>query len=315
MTFSHFLDSLNSPATLTQYPVLSFQAGAYPLLFFSLFCSRLKARGIALEIIDCADNELSHLESKFHTSFLGTQLFFWLKDISQLNDRTRKWLLKLVADYQGPHTIAFFAPADAPLVLNKQSMSIMIPDAIDQKTLLLLVTFLGKDAAAQSKVMVQICKGRDAISLDSACVLMYYAQVLGANTQLFISEWLEQIITPERSLFTLSAHLFAKKPKPFFELLAHVGPQYSEVFWVSYWAETIWRAHYYVAFTRSQQFGEAKKISNRLPFTFIQRDWKLHSLAHLKMAHQQLYEIDFGLKNGAEPEVLELFYSKFFAAK
>jgi hypothetical protein len=313
MTFSQFLDSLNSSVSLMQHPVIAFQGGSYPLLFFSLLCNRLKEQGIALEIIDFANDELSQLESKFHTSFLGAQRCFWLKDASQLNDRSRKWLYKFVADYQGPHVIAFFAQTDTPLLLNKQSLSIIIPDTIDQKTVQAVIAFAIKNAAANGKIVAQICKGRDAIALDTACVLMHYAQVLGASTQTFVAEWLDQIIPPEQSLFTLSAHFFAKKPKLFFTMWAVIGPQYSEVFWVTYWSEAIWRAHYYCALTQSKQFGEAKKISNRLPFTFIQRDWKLHSLSHLRQAHQQLYEIDFALKNGAGPEVLELFYSQFFS--
>lgn len=315
MTFIQFLDSLNTPTSLSQYSVISFQGSSYPLLFFSLLCTRLKERGIAMEIIDCRENELFLLESKFQTSFLGNQLFFWLKDIGQLNDRTRKWLFKFIAEYQGPHTIAFFASADVALVLGKQSISIDIPEQIDQKVLASLGTLLGRQGAVTGQVLARMCKGREGITVDSACVLMHYAQLLGANMELFVTQWLDKVITPERSLFTLGTHFFAKKPKLFFELLAHVGPQYSDVFWVSFWSESIWRAHHYVMLTKSKQFGEAKKISNRLPFTFIQRDWKLHTAHNLKIAHQHLYEIDFALKNGASEGVLDAFYTKFFNTK
>lgn len=315
MTFNHFLDTLQTPASLIQYPVISFQGSEYPLLFFSLLCAQFKAQGVPLEIIDCAENDVSLLESKFQTSFLGMQLVFWLKNSSELNERTRKWLFKFIADYQGPHTILFFASADNPLVLNKQSLSLMIPQTVDQKAVVSLVAVLSKGGAVIQQSIARMGKGRDGISLDSACLLMHYAQVLGANTEQFSTQWLDKIITPERSLFALSTHFFAKKPKLFFELWTHVGSEYSDVFWVSYWSEIIWRAHHYVALTKAKQFGEAKKISNRLPFTFIQRDWKLHSSSSLKEAHQKLYEIDFALKNGASQGVVELFYSQFFNAE
>jgi hypothetical protein len=128
-----------------------------------------------------------------------------------------------------------------------------------------------------------------------------------------MEEWFNKIIAADVSLFTLSTYFFAKKSKQFFQLLAHIGPQYSEIFWVSYWSEAVWKAHYYIAFTKAKQFSEAKKISTRLPFNFIQRDWKLHSPESLKKAHQHLYEIDFSLKNGGSQGMLDLFYSRYFA--
>lgn len=308
MTFLQFLDNLQTSASLMQYPVIAFQGSTYPLLFFSLLSARLKSRGIALEVIDCAEHESSMLESKFQTSFLGTQLFFWLKDVGQLNDRTRKWLIKFITDYQGPHTIAFFLSNKESLVLEKPSICIIVPDHVDQKIVGSMATFFCKENSA----IMRIYKGRDGITVDSACLLMQYAQLVGVHAEPFISQWVDKIITPERSLFTLSTYFFAKKPKPFFELLAHLNTQYSEVFWVSYWSENIWRAYHYIVLTKEKQFGEAKKIGNRLPFTFLQRDWKLHSSKHLRIAHWQLYEIDFALKNGASSGMLDLFYSKFF---
>jgi hypothetical protein len=198
--------------------------------------------------------------------------------------------------------------------IHKQSIAITIPAALDQKQLTCLIAIFGNDTVLLKNV-TRICKGRDGISLDHACILMHYARLLGANTDQFVHQWLDKILMPERSLFTLSTHFFAKKPKVFFELLGHIGGEYPEIFWVSYWSESLWRAHYYVALNQTKQFGEAKKMSNRLPFSFIQRDWKLHSPSALKKAHQQLYEIDFALKNGASEGMLDLFYSKFFSAQ
>lgn len=266
---------------------------------------------MAMEIIDLSDGDISSFESKFQTSFLGTQLFFWLKDSGELNERTRKWLLKFAASYQGPHTIAFFVPADAPITLAKEHLTVMMPEVIDQKIFGQLLVFLDKSKATAS-IISRMCKGRDAIALDSACLLIYYAQVLGTNMEQFVTQWFDKIVAPERSLFTLSGYFFAKKAKLFFELWEHIGPQYAQVFWVSYWSENVWRAHHYVALSQAKQFEQAKKISNRLPFSFLQRDWKLHSTARLKTTHQQLYELDYALKNGTSDGILDAFYAHYF---
>ncbi len=313
MTFIQLLDMLKNPESLTRYRVIAFQGSEYPLLFFSLVGSRLKAAHVPFEVIDCAEHDSSFLEAKFQTSFLGQQLFFWLKNSENLSDRARKWLFKFVADYQGPHTIALFVPADALLTLNKESMLVVIPQALDSKTITSLALCLHKSAPHAAQAVTALCKGREAISVDRACVLMQYAHLLGTNTQQFTTQWLDKLITTDHSLFTVSAHFLGKKPKAFFEMLMKIDGHYSEIFWVSYWSDIIWRAYHYVSLTQAKQFNEAKKMSNRLPFTFIQRDWKLHNAHDLKDAHNQLYAIDFALKNGASEGILDLFYARYFS--
>lgn len=312
MTFIQLLDALKNPESLTRYRVIAFQGSEYPLLFFSLLGSRLKAANVPFEAIDCAEHDSSFLEAKFQTSFLGQQLFFWLKNSESLSDRMRKWLFKFVADYQGPHTIMFFAPADALLTLNKESVLVIIPHALDGKTLTSLALCFNNGTSNAAQAVTTLCKGRESISVDKACLLMHYAQLLGAHTQQFTAQWLDKIITTDHSLFTVSAHFLGKKPKAFFEMLMKIDGHYSGIFWVSYWSDILWRAYHYVSLTQAKQFNEAKKISNRLPFTFIQRDWKLHKAHDLKNAHNQLYAIDFALKNGASEGILDLFYAQYF---
>ena len=59
----------------------------------------------------------------------------------------------------------------------------------------------------------------------------------------------------------------------------------------------------------------AKKISYRLPFSFLNRDWRKFSLEELKGAHSFLYTLDYKLKNNCEPGYLDLFYMKLFNQK
>ena len=120
---------------------------------------------------------------------------------------------------------------------------------------------------------------------------MHYAKVLGANTDYFISAWLEKIITPERSLFTLSTYFFAKKAQLFFAEWKNIFGQYSEQFWIAFWSEQLWRAHHYVDYSKAKQFALAKKIGYRLPFTFMQRignnsnhqNWPMRIIISMKL--------------------------------
>jgi hypothetical protein len=60
-----------------------------------------------------------------------------------------------------------------------------------------------------------------------------------------------------------------------------------------------------------REMVEAKKVGFRLPFSFMQRDWKKTSVHELIQAHDCIYALDYGLKNGGE-FWMELFYTKFF---
>ena len=57
---------------------------------------------------------------------------------------------------------------------------------------------------------------------------------------------------------------------------------------------------------------QAKKMSFKLPFSFIQSDWKRANLQELKQAHQFLCTVDYNLKTGGGDYGLELMYEKFF---
>ena len=57
---------------------------------------------------------------------------------------------------------------------------------------------------------------------------------------------------------------------------------------------------------------DAKRISYRLPFSFINGGWKKINSEELKNAHHFIYNLDYNIKNGAGTYGLELLYSKFF---
>ena len=58
--------------------------------------------------------------------------------------------------------------------------------------------------------------------------------------------------------------------------------------------------------------GDAKQISFRLPFTFVQKDWRSYSIRELKNAHQFIYTLDYDFKHGSTM-AFDLFFSKFFS--
>ncbi|MCX5921964.1 MAG: hypothetical protein NTX86_01420 [Candidatus Dependentiae bacterium] len=306
-----------TPTFFYNYSVVCFQGNQnYPLLFFSLLCTRLKTfEDRTIEIIDLAEEDSARVQSKLQTSFLGLKVFYWFKNISDLDEKKRKFWLGYFQSYAGPHTLAFFVLDQTTLFSHKDHCAITMPDTIDQTAAVQVFSFFTQGSATVpwAPMTARLFKKHEAIPLDTACLLMHYMRLVGSNPDLFLTQWLDKILTPERSLFTLSTYFFAKKSQPFFQQWATISHDYPDVFWTSYWSEQLWRASYFITLMESKQLAEAKKVGARLPFSFIQRDWKLHTPAQLRAAHHALYTIDCAVKNGGSSGALDLLYSKFFS--
>ena len=66
-------------------------------------------------------------------------------------------------------------------------------------------------------------------------------------------------------------------------------------------------------FLEKNQMAQAKTVGARLPFSYLQRDWKKSTRAEIKQAHQSIYELDNASKNTIETQAgIDLFYTKFF---
>ena len=70
-----------------------------------------------------------------------------------------------------------------------------------------------------------------------------------------------------------------------------------------------------IAFLELKDFSAARSFSYRLPFTFIQGDYKNVSLNELANCYKFLYNIDFALKRGFDFCSFDLFYVNYFTKK
>lgn len=317
MNLSQFLAKVNSIDFLSSQSIICFKGSAdsYPLLFISLLCSQInRMQELPILYIDVHNQDFNAIQAQLETSFLGQKTIYWLKNSHELDEKKRKQLLSYLTHYAGPNIVGIFLPLEAPILAGAQE--VIIEPLIDQKTFIDIALFFGKEMhIASNPLMTRVYKQNQTIPLDTVCLLMHYAKVLGSNTDYFISTWLEKIISPQKSLFTLSTYFFAKKAQPFFVEWKKINAEYSEQFWVAFWSEQLWRAYHYIDYSRAKQSALAKKIGYRLPFTFMSRDWQQFKSIELSKAHQYIYEIDSSLKNGGNPVGLDLFYSKFFVGE
>ncbi len=311
MQFADFLGSVSKQDFFTNRTVLGFKGQEYSLLFFSLLMQKMHTvHDIQVQTLSVQEAELSSIKSQLSMSFLGINQMFWLGNLADLDEKKKRAWLAYISTYTGPHMLVFFLDeADGTKI-----DFVDLPPVMNETLYQALQLFFKPDLAGKSKQFnKKLFADYDKMSLDTTCMILEYQTVVGTGTQEFIDEWLPKIVASDKSLFTLSQYFFSKSSTSFMKLWHDVRAEYPDVFWVTFWSEQIWRAYYVAKLYQEKKIVDAKKISYRLPFSFLQRDWRKSTLTELRNAHDYVYNLDYALKNGSGENGLDLFFTKFFS--
>ena len=298
---------------LDKKPLILFTAKEYPVLFFATLLDRLRKKYTPTpKTVSFLDNDFASLQAQLSTTFLGQQDILWCGNVSGLDLSTKKKMLLFLDSYQGPHSLlAFVTTKDLPASIDKQLVvSLDDPLSLAEREQLITLLF---DHLQWKQVHELTKESYRTMTLDTLVLLAQYRLVLGKNTDLFMQHWFEKLLAPDESLFTLTQWFFARKPQHFFRTWHAIKDTYVPVFWTMFWSEQLWRAHYAVSLRKQQKLSEAKQMAYRLPFSFLQKDWKNVSEQELRQAHDFLYQADFTIKNGASDLFLDVFFNKFFS--
>ncbi|BDC34284.1 hypothetical protein Noda2021_02420 [Candidatus Dependentiae bacterium Noda2021] len=308
---AQFLNSSNTSVN-TANRTICFTSSA-PLIPLQLIQETVYylARKSELEVVRMSLSSDSDWLFQLSVTFLGTSRLYWITDLE--NQKNITHVLFHLDNYQGPHRVVTYVPTEMIEKINLKNIVIVeLPAEIDKKlfTSLALVLYgIDGKTALPSDVFRKIEK----ISSEQACMLLNYIKVLGSSThELLDSDWLEKIIVPDRSLFLLSQYFFAKDETQFFYQWKKIKYDYSDLFWISFWADQLWRAYYIVLFNKKNLTATIKKMSYRLPFSFVQRQWKNYDCLELSKAHNYLYLAEYNIKNGGTMEIIEAFYGAYF---
>lgn len=303
----NLLTFLSQEPLLDLHPTYCLVSTDYPALFFSLIKQHLRKK-VPLTTLDSVEDS-NALKASLEMSFLGTKILYWLS--AQLLE-THPNLLSYLSAYKGPNTIIFFSKK-APQTSNVTCIDISAEVAY-ATFLEIFIFFYPLQAKKHTNLIKKIFTSYPTISLDAAYLLMRYCMLIGSQSQNFITSWLPTILVPTKSLFTLSSYFFAKKEQPFFELWKSIVSDYSEPFWTTFWSEQLFKASAFISLSSTQNFTGAKRIGHRLPFSFMQKDWRMLSASELNNAHDHMYSIDWNIKNGLSNN-FEHFYLNFFLNK
>ncbi len=298
------LKFLSPNTVLTNSHVYCLVSSRYSSFFYPII-KQVFQKELPIISIDTIETEAA-LKASLEISLLGSKVAYW---ISSSLIETYPSLIPYLAHYRGPHTIIFFnsKPIDAVTIA-----PIEFPAEIDYLLFSQLFTFLYPlQAKTKTDIFKAIFKKHTTLPFDTAYLLMHYSILVGNNSDAFIKDWLPLLIIPEKSLFTLSSHFFAKKEHLFFELWNAIASDYGEPFWLTFWSDQLFKAHAFITYTLNNNYIQAKRIAYRLPFSFMQKDWRSLSALELKNAHDYLYTVDWNIKNGLSNN-LEHFYIQFF---
>ncbi|HSC24947.1 MAG TPA: hypothetical protein VLB80_01890 [Candidatus Babeliales bacterium] len=312
-----FLEYIRKTKKLPQGHVFCFFGREYPSLFFYYIVLFFKKNNIHIEHLSCGGGDIARIKALLATMSFTGMITYFLEDFHILTTKKQQELLEYMTSYTGPHCLLLFSTNTLNELRSSQfSTSVMnniaLPETIASRDLS-LVRFLVSDLIQDKTVFaLQLAQVIDTMSLDSACLFAYYELVLGSNVEDFFSRWLMYIATPTSSLFVLSQYFFNKKVQLFFRQWAIISPLYAPQFWVTFWADQVWRAYVFCDVMKQKNYVDAKKAQYKLPFSFINRDWSSYSLVELCNAHDFLTIMDFRLKNGGSEIGLEHFYIRFF---
>ncbi len=282
--------------------IVAYSARGYPIAFYHYLAAYV-AQLIRLPLRVYAENDVEGLIGSLSMSFLGSAFLYFVPDISIFSLSDRKKLEAFLAKYSGEHAV---------VVAN--SAGVWAPDYA-----VCTVDFEDKVGPEEANVLARLffahywqkdertCFVRPVLLSDF--VVSCLARVLSADMpEEAFQGYLARVSGNQGTVFSLAQCWLGKDVRGFGSLWRIMGPMYPVEYWVSFFSDLLWQASYCV-----EQEGQAleRALSNRLPFSFIKRDWRLYSIRELASAHAYLYLFDWQIKHGGSLQQLDLFITKF----
>ncbi len=335
MKLIDYLQQIKKTESLPIKQVTCFVGADYPYLFFTKLFSFLdKKKWLPAEYrtLNFESTDKKELQSSLSQTFLGEKSFYWLSNATvKSTDKKGTNLLQFILKYNGPHFVAFYLDKTkgakflkSSFVKNSKINIVELGDDFDLTFIKKLFDFFEFEI---SKNKLELFKslfsgrsnrpgGSNSFSLDQICMLMQYFDLISPRHANDFVAYLAGIVNQTSpSLNLLGNYFFENKPQQFFDVWSKVQKDYPDIFWISFWAEKIYRAYFVVKFLKDKQEGKARSLSFGLPYMFIKRDWKSFSLNKLSNYHNFLYTNDFKIKTGSKFCFLDLFYLNHFNNK
>lgn len=331
MKLIDFLQQIKKDKKLLTKRVICFIGSDYNYLFFTKLFSFLdKQKWLPLEYrtLNFESTDKKELQGSLSQTFLGERFFYWLSNATvKSTDKKGTKFLQFLFKYNGPHLVAFYLDKTkgAKFLKNSKTLNasseIDIVELVDNFDLIFIKQifdfFEFKITKNKLELFKSLFSGRsNSLSLDQICMLMQYFDLISnKHTDDFVAYLSGVVNQTSPSLNLLGKYFFENNSKQFFDVWSKVQKDYPDIFWISFWAEKIYRAYFVVKFLKDKQESKARSLSFGLPYMFLKRNWKSFSLNKLSNYHNFLYTNDFKIKTGSKFCFLDLFYLNHFNNK
>lgn len=291
--------------------ILAFTGRDYVPLFFNELLKKISSEQYQLVRVDLQQINFEQLKLSLEMPSLVSRYCYWLGSVESWPANERKKLAAYLISYQGSHAVCYF-------IKQEKSNSTKVADAIVlphqcSQSLAQNLSFWRRAGSLTKLFTQRLFSKQKHYSLDQLCLLLNYAEVVSFSMyKEFFDCWLDQIIFFEHSLFELSTHFFSGNAIQFFSLWHRLSCLYPVQFWISFWSEQLTRASCFRFYAQKNDFTNSRQCMFRLPFSFINNDWKKHTVEGLRKLHDQLYCFDFHLKNGGQQHGIDIFFVRYF---
>lgn len=261
-----------------------------------------------ISVIDLKEKELSLITQELSMSFLGSQKCYFLLNFDLLNIKQKNEYTTFLTDLKSPHIIFIFT--QTMMIKNTISCSIS-PEYTPQEAREFIEFFSKRNQKQIDRFLPLLKTKKGKTTLEALLRSLQYIQVVSSNSDEFFQQWALRIFKSDDSFFNLMEYFFAQDTKKFLEAWGIHKNKYSFSFWTTAFSQQLFKA-VLIVMAKQQNKIPDKKIEFRLPFTFLNKDWKLHSIEKLVHAHHEICMIDIKFKQGEiREDALELFCIKF----
>ncbi len=316
MNFQDFLIAAATPDFWQRHRSYCFVGNSYPLLWFSKLFNTLKENNIlpfSYQRLFLETAERKTIDAALTQSMLGNYSFFWCGALpSERENKQAGDLASMFACYAGPHTVAFFV-TKPPKNVAHSTLVIALPQELTPEQIIHLGELNLSPQDRTKKIFLKNMVQKNVhLDVETCSLVLSHLELIPSSELTNAIDFFDTLTGSAPSLTHLTEQFFSKNAAQFFHLWSKLHQAYPDIFWIFFWAEQTWRAHHVIDALAEKNFVQAKKIGYRLPYAFMNRDWKKSSTKELANAYEFLYHLDYALKTGSTFCALDLFYIKYF---
>jgi len=269
----------------------------HTLLFWSLFRQKKQCRLLSFPT---NISDFAQWSGELSQSFLGQSTVFFgvVPAVQAKNSKVRQQAIQFLKTYTGPHAVWLLVDEEgAPEFGACRKVAVASTIAAERlEEVAQIFDMVRSVAVVQALAVIPV---RTTLSLDTAMQLLLHAGYVPTRNPQPAEAFLQTLLPQEISLVQVAELFFKQNWPEFLKEWAAVSPLYSDMFWISFWTEQLWRAYWVCWYMERGQQTKARSMSYRLPASFTSGGWRHQSALILRAQYEHISFLDTGIKFGS----------------